>query len=114
MSDSQLLRLARRMKRGAKTDDPRQRLEALRREMRGDPSPHRLAADEQLRRLAPAPGRLHGLAKCLLEHRRPIRRGFLQALVWEVERDDVNAARGERLRHTGHEGMMLAGAGPMR
>jgi hypothetical protein len=60
------------------------------------------------------PGRIHGLAKRLLEHRRPIGRRLLQSFVGKIERDDVDAVGCERLRYAGHEGMMLAGTGTVR
>ena len=52
----------------------------------------------------------HG-GKARLEHRRAV--GDLAALVdvGEVERDDVDAARGQTGRHRRHERMMLPGPG---
>ena len=113
MLDAQLLRFAGRMKWIAEADDAGERLQALSGQMRGNASAHRFAADEQTIGLAPFARRGGRLSKRLLEDRRPVGRALLQPLVREIERHDVDAARRQAARHTGHERMVLPGAGPM-
>ena len=82
-------------------------------DLRGDPSAHGFAADDQ----AP-PRALHLRAHTVddrpittLEHRRPIRDPPALLGVEKIERDDVDAQRGQRARKIDHERAALSRAG---
>src|SRR5688572_13265284 len=108
MPDAQLLRLSGRMQWISEYDDPGETFEMSGTEMGRHPATHRLAADEESRRVTPLPGGGDHVRKCVLERGSLV--GNLAALphVREVKGHDIDAPSDKALRDSCHERMLLS------
>ena len=115
MLDAQLLRLSGWMQRISEHDDPGETFELSGTEMRRHPATHRLAADEQSRRVAPLPRARRRRPRNAFSSTGALS-GILRRsrMYGKVEGHDVDTASRKALRHGSHERVLLACARAVR